>query len=252
MLKQAPIAIKLIIICLLFLIDCSFSYGQVKLLPAPKISVDSNKYDFGKVEEGVELKHVFKVSNTGSKVLELWHVTSTCGCTVPTLEKKLLQPGESTKLTVIVDTALKQSKITKQVSLTSSDPINRVTDFYLSMDVRNPHIRMSDKERAKIFTSDHCTSCHVAMGAGTFGMELYQSDCAMCHGKRAQGVVGPPLIGPYENAIFKENIKQITSYGSKSHRSMPGFLVDAGGPLSKEQIDSIVQYLDELSKARRK
>ena len=226
------------------------SYARERVLASPRIAVDSDKYDFGKVQEGVELKHVFRLSNTGSKVLQLWHAQSTCGCTIPSLGKKQLQPRESTELVVIVDTTMKQSKITKKVSLTSNDPVNRVTYFYLSMDVQNPHIGMSDEERAKIFTSDRCSSCHVSMGQGTHGKELYEADCAMCHGKRAQGVVGPPLFGNYENAVFKENIVQITSYGSKSHHSMPGFLYTASGPLSQEQIDSIVKYLSQLSKER--
>ena len=45
-----------------------------------------------------------------------------------------------------------------------------------------------------------------------------------------------------------KSVKQIISYGSKTHRSMPGFLVDAGGPLSQAQVDSLMAYLSEVSK----
>ncbi len=232
----------------LFAFFCSISKADNLKFQLPKIATDKDKYDFGKVEEGVELKHTFKVSNVGSKTLQIWHATSTCGCTIPKLAKQQLAPGESTDLLVIVDTTMKQGKITKKVSLTSNDATHNPIDFYLSMNVQNPHIGLSDEARAKIFTSDRCSSCHVSKGIGAYGKDLYEADCAMCHGKKAQGVVGPALIGPYEYALYKNNITQVTCYGSKSHRSMPGFLAEAGGPLSKAQIDSIVKYLADLSK----
>lgn len=248
MYSRSSFQIRLLALCLLLLFGSTLSQAKENKAPGPKISVDTDKHDFGKVEEGVELKHVFKVSNIGSTVLQLWHVTSTCGCTIPKLNKQRLQPGESTELSVIVDTTMKQGKITKKVALTCDDPVDNVIYFYLSMNVQNPHIGMSEEARAKIFTSDKCSSCHVAKGVGAYGKDLYAADCAMCHGKRAQGAVGPCLIGPYEYALYKDNITQITSCGSKTHRSMPGFLASAGGPLSKAQIDSIVKYLAELSK----
>ncbi len=217
---------------------------------SPKIFADSYRFEFGEVEESTQLKHTFKISNGGTAPLLLNGAESSCGCTVPTLNAKTLAPRESTDLLVIIDTAMKQGRITKTVSVLSNDPTTPSLKLYLSMEVKNPHIGLSDEGRAKIFTSDHCNSCHVAKGAGLFGKDLYEADCAMCHGKLGIGAVGPQLLGPYESAAFKAGMKTIASYGSPSHRSMPGFLVDAGGPLSKGQIDSIMNYLGEVSKQR--
>lgn len=216
----------------------------------PEISSDSSRYDFGEIEESAILKHTFKIKNTGKAVLLISGVFSSCGCTVPKLAANKLQPGESTDLSVVIDTAMKQGKVTKTVSVLSNDPINPNYKFYMSMNVKNAHKDLTEAGMAKIFTSDRCNSCHVAKGNGLFGEELYKADCAMCHGKLGLGAIGPQLLGPYENSDFKKAMEKVASYGSPVHRSMPGFLVDAGGPLSKEQIDSILKYLSEVSKKR--
>jgi cytochrome c5 len=234
-----------IILCLISSIIC-----RAEETSAPKLFADTSRWIFGEVEESTQLKHTFKLSNRGTAPLLLKGATSTCGCTVPKLTVNKLNPGESTDLLVLVDTAMKQGKITKTVSVLSNDPDTPVLKIYLSMDVKNPHIGLTENGRAKIFTDDHCNSCHVAKGNGLFGKDLYEADCAMCHSKQGLGAIGPQLLGPYENAIFKNGMKKIASYGSPTHRSMPGFLVDAGGPLSKQQIDSILKYLAEVSQER--
>ena len=101
---------------------------------------------------------------------------------------------------------MKQGKITKTVSLSSNDPVNPTITLYLSMNVKNPHIGLTEDGRAKIFVSDRCNSCHVAKGAGLFGKDLYEADCAMCHGKQGLGTIGPQLLGPYENIDFNNGM----------------------------------------------
>lgn len=246
-LANLSILLTIILLCCV----CSV-FGQNKAASAsgPSISLDAESHNFGLVEEGVELKHTFKISNVGSAVLQLHDPYSSCGCTVPTLTKHRLKPGEQTDLVVVVDTAMKQNKVIKTVYLSSNDPRRATVPIYLSMNVKDPHIGMTGDVGIKIFNDQRCAGCHVAKGIGVYGNELYQADCAMCHGKKAQGAVGPELIGPYDNEVFKNNVEQVISYGSKTHRSMPGFLAQAGGPLSKEQIDSIMKYLSALSKGK--
>jgi mono/diheme cytochrome c family protein len=222
------------------LTGCSFRNGQ------PSIEVDQQKFDFGKVKEGSELKHTFTLKNVGSSKLTLYEAYSTCGCTVPKLAKNELKPNETTNLEVAVDTAMKQDKVTKTVFVSSDDPAHPVLPVDLSMDVENVHTAMSDITGTKIFTDQHCASCHVDQGVGLYGKDLFEADCAMCHGIAAKGGVGPALRGPYVNKVFAEHIKDVISHGSKTHHSMPGFLGDTGGPLTEKQIDSIVNYLSSL------
>jgi cytochrome c5 len=216
------------------------------------LSFDIDHFDFGKVDEGVEVKHTFTVKNSGGRVLTIYDVYTTCGCTIPKLTKKILKPGESTSLQIVIDTAMKQNAVTKKVFVSSNDPQHRVSVLSLALDVRDPHIGMSNETAAKIFTNERCAVCHVAQGVGLFGEELYRADCAMCHGVKARGAVGPGLIGPYDSAAYATRMRSVLTYGSKIHRSMPGFLAEAGGPLDKSQIDSIVKYLAKLSRTSQK
>jgi cytochrome c5 len=216
------------------------------------LTFDSNRFEFGKVEEGVQINHTFTVKNTGGSTLRIFDVSATCGCTIPKLSKKTLLPGESTKLRIVIDTAMKQDAVTKKVLVTSNDPAHRVSTLWLRLDVKDPHIGMSNETAAKIFSNERCAACHVAQGVGLFGRELYRADCAMCHGVKAAGAVGPPLLGPYETTAYSDKMRAVLSNGSKTHRSMPGFLAEAGGPLDKSQIDSILKYLSELSHGKPK
>jgi mono/diheme cytochrome c family protein len=222
------------------------NFGNVQ----PSIEVDQRKFDFGKVKEGIELKHSFTLKNGGSTKLTLYEAYSTCGCTVPKLAKNELKAGETTSLDVVVDTAMKQDKVTKTVFVSSDDPAHPVLPIDLSMDVENAHTGMTDLTGTKIFTDQHCASCHVDQGVGLYGKDLFEADCAMCHGIAAQGAVGPALRGPYNNKVFAAHIKDVISHGSKTHRSMPGFLGDNGGPLTEKQIESIVKYLSSLPISR--
>jgi cytochrome c553 len=226
------------------------SYSQSaqsnKRVTEPKIVFDAEAFDFGKVLEDVEIKHVFKISNQGQSTLDVTGTYTSCGCTVAKLSKRFLKPGESMDLLVTVDTAMKQGKVSKEIFVNSDDPHRAVVALKVSMDVADSHVDMTEAKMAKIFTSEKCASCHVMPGVGLMGRDLFEADCAMCHGKEAKGAIGPALVGPYKNAAYVAHMRQVIAQGSKTRRTMPGFLSDSGGPLNDAQIDSIVGYLKTL------
>ncbi|PZM78300.1 MAG: hypothetical protein DKT66_24020 [Candidatus Melainabacteria bacterium] len=215
-----------------------------------QITFDHEEFDFGHVAEGIELEHKFKIFNKGNEPLQIFKAYSTCGCTVPKLPKTLLNPGESTTLTVGLDTSMKQDEITKTVDVSSDDPERPLVILSMSMVVENRHKALSERGKTKFLTDEKCTSCHVAQGVGLFGEELYKADCAMCHGQDAQGGVGPCLVRDYNDPAIKKHVWQVTAYGSPRKITMPGFIGDAGGPLAKEQVDSIVEYLSHLQEKK--
>ncbi len=64
--------------------------------PAPKIIFTKSVLDLGDVAPGSKSKGEFTFTNTGKGVLKVKKkIKSTCGCTVPTLEKEEYLPGES-------------------------------------------------------------------------------------------------------------------------------------------------------------
>src|SRR5262249_34358611 len=156
-----------------------------------RIKIQPENYDFGTVDRGVWLKHRFLITNTGTTPLILNRTYATCGCTLPKLTKSKLLPGETGNLDVSVDTSMKQNRITKSVFVVSNDPVKPSIKVDLSMNVVDPHKGMTDDNKVKIFTDAQCSSCHVARGKGLFGRDLYNADCAMCHGPKAEGAIGP-------------------------------------------------------------
>jgi len=77
-------------------------------------------------------------------------------------------------------------------------------------------------------------------GPDTFGQELYEQTCAVCHGGTGQGTPGRPAIGAGSDAatLTDEQIRGVMSVGPGA---MPSF-----NRLSDEQVDSLVEYLREL------
>lgn len=90
---------------------------------APRITVDNAMYEFGNVMEGMFVRHVFVISNTGDEPLEISRVRSTCGCTTSTLPKNSLAPGESVEVEVVFDTVgYGGREVTKSLYIESNDP----------------------------------------------------------------------------------------------------------------------------------
>lgn len=218
----------------------------------PNIQFDAQTFDFGTVDEGARINHTFKVMNKGNSLLKIVDAYASCGCTVPKLSKKNLEPGETADLFITVDTSMKQNAVTKTVNVSSNDPKRPIVEIALKMFVRNQHKGLTESAKAKILTDENCTSCHVARGVGAFGIDLYVADCAMCHGPKGEGESGPPLIGPYDNATYYNHMKDVLVHGSKRTNAMPGFGGESGGPLAQKQIDSLLTYLKELSAKRNK
>ncbi len=217
----------------------------------PVLKLDATSRDLGQVEEGKDLVASFLFSNEGFKPLEIFDVKTDCGCTDLSWKSVRIEPGKSSKLTVHIDTAMKQGLVTKQIRFASNDPDMSFGSLNMQVEVENLHENLTVGGRAKIFSDEKCAHCHVDMGVGAFGKELYDADCAMCHrpGKESKILVGPELEkGDFSDADYLKHVRQVISFGSKTHKSMPGFLDAAGGPLAKEQVESLVDYLKGLNK----
>jgi cytochrome c5 len=219
--------------------------GAKPSLGKPRISFDHEKIDLGKVESTPEVPCSFIITNTGTAPLHVTEAKSECGCTTTSFKGALLKPRASIKLDIAVDTIMKQGAVTKDLVVYSDDPERPMTRLFIAMDVKNGHGNMSLKDRTKIFTGEQCKRCHVDEGVGQFGKELFEADCAMCHRKQESGILSGPLVESvdYSDPILSAHAQDVIASGSKASPSMPGFLDIYGGPLSQEQIDSLVTYL---------
>ena len=68
--------------------------------PEPMFKFVHDQWDFGKINEGEEVKHIYRFTNVGNEELVISNVRATCGCTVPRWDRKPIAPGESGEIEV--------------------------------------------------------------------------------------------------------------------------------------------------------
>lgn len=57
-------------------------------------------YDFGKIQQGRPVTHLFEVTNAGTEPLRIENVQASCGCTTPEWSYDPVKPGGSTTIKV--------------------------------------------------------------------------------------------------------------------------------------------------------
>jgi mono/diheme cytochrome c family protein len=72
----------------------------------------------------------------------------------------------------------------------------------------------------------------------TRGEELYQAECASCHGMEFEGSIGPPMVGDAFMANYSE--RPLTTLVDKIQKTMP---FQSAGTLSREQSIDLAAYI---------
>ncbi len=88
--------------------------------PTTTIQYDADKYNFGVVDEGEVVKHVYKFKNTGKEPLIISNAKGSCGCTVPTWPKEPVPPGGSGEIKVEFNSKGKPGPQSKRVTVTAN------------------------------------------------------------------------------------------------------------------------------------
>ncbi len=57
-------------------------------------------HDFGKIQQGRPVTHLFEVSNAGAEPLRIENVQASCGCTTPEWSTEAIKPGGITTIKV--------------------------------------------------------------------------------------------------------------------------------------------------------
>ena len=66
----------------------------------PVMMFDETVYDFGTIDKGILVEHVFSFTNTGNAPLVIVDAKSSCGCTIPEYSKDPIAPGDKGELLV--------------------------------------------------------------------------------------------------------------------------------------------------------
>ncbi len=105
---------------------------------AQVIHLDKTNVNFGKMNQHEIRETKVIVSNNGGGLLKISEVKADCGCTVPTLSKKELGPGESTTIDIHFDSKEFHGNVLKVVHIFSNDPNNPDAEFTLQANVFAP------------------------------------------------------------------------------------------------------------------
>lgn len=88
----------------------------------PRIQFSQREHDFGEVQAGEVIKHVFVYTNTGLATLEILQVRPSCGCTAAGEWDKRVEPGAVGRIPIQFNSANFTGLIQKTVSVVSNDP----------------------------------------------------------------------------------------------------------------------------------
>lgn len=100
--------------------------------PSPKIEFENTVHDFGSINVSSDSRCEFKFTNNGNRLLKIQKIQSTCGCTIPSLAKKIYKPGESGSIKVTYSAGTTKGSVNKKI-------------YVLSNDTKNPRLALAIK-----------------------------------------------------------------------------------------------------------
>lgn len=103
--------------------DPAKSEAQAPAGPTTSMVFDTYEHDFGTLDEGESVTHIFSFTNTGSEPLLLDNCKGSCGCTVPQCPKEPIAPGAKGEIEVKFNSKGKKNAQTKTVTINANtDP----------------------------------------------------------------------------------------------------------------------------------
>lgn len=109
--------------CLFTLHYISAQELQIKEIPTTTIKFEQEKFNFGTLKQGSQVKNVFRFKNTGKHPLVISDARGSCGCTIPEWPKEPILPGKSAYLIAVFDSSNKEGMQMKRITITANtDP----------------------------------------------------------------------------------------------------------------------------------
>ncbi len=103
---------------------------------AARLSFEKTTHDFGEIFDDATQEYEFQFTNTGPEPLIIGEIKSSCGCTVPELEKRIYQPGEKGKIKVIFNPNGKRGFDSRTVTINSNDALSPSTRITIKSHIR--------------------------------------------------------------------------------------------------------------------
>ena len=244
--------------------DATFAQSQPQVIlvnpPAPQsqgfLTADADSKEIEVNADESQARFTFYITNITASPLVITNLQRSCGCTEATMPSQpwTLQSGESGPIRASIDLRGKAGKISKDLIIQSeagSKALKLIVNIRSSSSTSGPRMdrarnqQIAAQDRQAIFQGD-CAKCHSQPTVGKLGHELYQSGCAICHNAENRAAMVPDLQSLGHPLTAGDWKTWITT--SKPGSLMPAFGRQQGGPLTDEQIASLVDYLSRSSK----
>jgi len=126
-------------VSLLVILTCLLFFGSFPFADeGSKIQFKEESKNFGKIDQGEVLTHVFVFSNLGDSNLIIKKVTTTCGCTAALISDKNVAPGKKGEIKVNFNTRGLGGKVTKYIYVESNDPRHPRKQLTVIADIKVP------------------------------------------------------------------------------------------------------------------
>lgn len=118
---------KKLLIIFVFLSTVSWAQDKASV-PGPAITFEELTFDFGDINQGDKVEHIFNFENTGDAPLVITNVQTTCGCTATDWKREPILPGESSSIKVNFNSAGKMGRQNKVITIVSNSvaPLNQI------------------------------------------------------------------------------------------------------------------------------
>lgn len=105
----------------------------------PQITLDRTFHDFGVVPQyGGTVTATFDVKNEGSETLTVGDITTSCSCTSASISATSIDPGKTTKLTVVFNPNFHEEPLDvfkRTVFIPTNDPITPEVEIVIQVDI---------------------------------------------------------------------------------------------------------------------
>ena len=110
--------------------------SELKEAAKPIAVVPNKTHDFGMLDPHTTATHSFNIRNEGEHPLALEVRETSCKCTVGNLGSDLLDPGQSTKITLTWNTGYQADKYEQTATLVTNDPVKKLIKLTVKGEVR--------------------------------------------------------------------------------------------------------------------
>ena len=113
--------------------------NEDSVIDGPKITVDRDLHDFGVIPQfGGTVESDFTITNSGTEILEVGQLTTSCSCTSVTISSSSIEPNEEAVLTVVFDPDFHEEPVDvfkRTVFIPTNDPNTPEAEVSVQVDI---------------------------------------------------------------------------------------------------------------------